>query len=329
MLPKVSVIWLNYNSAHIIAVTKQSLDALFNLDYPNLELIILDNNSSDGSQQIIEEYIKKAPKTSNLKFIKTSKNEGWIGGINAAYQARDRQSAYLALTHDDVLTKADYLRKAVSFLEGNGNVGAVQGVVTKLDSDIIDSSGFMANDALELKSEFNGKPASDFHEQTSVSVVEGSMPIYRLEHLKNVLNDDNQLFLAEGFMYYLEDVYVSFKLWEKGYKCIVLPFVSGSHYRMGTIQTLKPTASFYYLMRNRIAMLTIARGSSKHWVVTQQIRKLTVSNRSMQERKLIYKALRDGLSLGKKLKKKYGKINLKNVPIKKRQLKTKIKWWLH
>jgi GT2 family glycosyltransferase len=330
MLPKVSVVWLNYNSAHIIAVTKQSLDSLFHLDYPNLELIVVDNNSSDGSREVIEECLNKVPENIHLKFLKRSENDGWIGGINAGYYARDRQSTYLALTHNDIIAEQVYLKNAVSFLEKNQDIGALQGIVTKMDSAIIDSSGFMADDALELKSIYNGISVSDFQSESFVSVVEAAMPIYRVEAVKHTLNDDHLFFIPEGFMYYLEDVFVSFKLWENGYKCIVLPFIAGSHYRMGVIQkSLKPSVSFYYLLRNRIAMLVMTNSGSTFRVLTQQIRKLTISNRSIEERKLIFQALRNGLSLGKKIRKKYGAIDLSLVPIQSTTMKSKILKWLH
>ena len=56
--PKVSVLWLNYNSMHVIKTTRDSLQSLARPNYPNFELIIVDNNSSDGSRKAIEKYIQ-------------------------------------------------------------------------------------------------------------------------------------------------------------------------------------------------------------------------------------------------------------------------------
>ena len=86
MLPKVSVLWLNYNSMHVMKTTKDSLQSLTRLDYPNFELVIVDNNSSDGSREAIEEYISNIDlKRLRIKFLKLDKNVGFAGGMNAAY----------------------------------------------------------------------------------------------------------------------------------------------------------------------------------------------------------------------------------------------------
>ncbi|MEM0057684.1 MAG: glycosyltransferase family A protein [Candidatus Bathyarchaeia archaeon] len=58
MEPKVSVFWINYNSIHVIDIIKKSLSALLRLEYPNYELIIVDNGSTDGSLRVIEKHIK-------------------------------------------------------------------------------------------------------------------------------------------------------------------------------------------------------------------------------------------------------------------------------
>ena len=52
--PKVSVLWLNYNSMHVIETTKKSLESLVSLDYPNFEVILVDNGSTDGSRETLK-----------------------------------------------------------------------------------------------------------------------------------------------------------------------------------------------------------------------------------------------------------------------------------
>ena len=137
MLPPVSVIWLNYNSMHLIDVTKKSLAALMELDYPDFEVIIVDNNSSDGSREIIEEYVQGSKPNHHIKFLKLKKNWGSTGANNIAYSHRNPQSKYLALLHNDVISNIDYLKKTVTFLENHKEAGAIQGIVIKLGSESI------------------------------------------------------------------------------------------------------------------------------------------------------------------------------------------------
>ena len=58
MLPLVSVFWLNYNSMHVMNIVKESLEAVLCLDYPNFEVIVVDNNST-GGREAIEKYLEK------------------------------------------------------------------------------------------------------------------------------------------------------------------------------------------------------------------------------------------------------------------------------
>lgn len=331
MLPPISVLWLNYNSMHMIDVTKKSLDAVFKLDYPDLEIILIDNNSSDGSKEIVKKYFLEKKKTSKIKFVELKKNWGPSGANNIAFNHRSPNSKYAALTHNDLIPNADYLRKIIPFLESHRSVGAAQGIVVKLDSEsTVDSSGFMMDEALALSGPYIDGSVAKLSKLMYVSMVEGTMPVYNLEATKNALGTSKELYVTAGFMYYLEDAFVSLKLWAKGYKCVVLPIVMGAHYRMGTSKTAaKRQDLFHYLLRNRIALLTMTNSAGRLGFISQSIRKLVFSNRTAAERKAILIALVGGVRLGLQLKRKYGAINLYAAPLVRMKMKNRFLQWLH
>jgi GT2 family glycosyltransferase len=315
---------------HLIDVTKKSLDALIQLDYPNLEIILVDNNSSDGSREVVERYFLEKQKNRNVKFVKLKKNWGPSGANNIAYNLRNPNSKYAALTHNDLIPNADYLKKIIPFLENHRDVGAAQGIVVKLGSEsTVDSSGFIMNEALGLSAPYTGGPVAKLSKPMYVSMVEGTMPVYNLEAVKNALSTDKELYVTAGFMYYLEDAFISLKLWASGYKCVVLPIAMGAHYRMGTSKKAGKKELFHYLLRNRIALLTMTNSASKLGFITQNIRKLIISNRTPAERKAILIALIDGVQLGRQLKRKYGPIDLYAAPLIRAKMKTRLLQWLH
>ena len=331
MLPPVSVVWLNYNSMHLIDITKKSLDSLMQLDYPDLEIILVDNNSSDGSRETIETYLQSNHSKHKVRFFKLKRNWGSTGANNIAYKQLSPKSKYLAMTHNDVVPNLDYLKKTVTFLEKHQKVGALQGIVVKLGAEsIVDSSGFMANESLFLWSNYNNNPAANFSKPTYVSIVEGTMPVYNLELVRDSMKSNSELFITSGFLYYLEDTYVSLKLWANGYRCLVIPTITGVHYRMGTSKkTTKKGELFYYLLRNRTALLFMTNSNGKLGFVTQNLRKLIISNRTLDERRVILVSLLDGLRMGYQLRKKYGCIGFYAAPFTRASMKRRLFRWMH
>src|SRR3989344_6126325 len=76
-LPKVSIVIPSYNKASYIEAT---LHSIINQGYPNLEVIIQDGGSTDGSVEIIKRYAKKFPKI--IQWV-SKKDKGQVDAINA------------------------------------------------------------------------------------------------------------------------------------------------------------------------------------------------------------------------------------------------------
>ena len=70
MTPLFSILIANYNNGKYIA---ECLDSVLNQDYPNIEIILVDDSSTDESLAIIQPYLKKYP---NLKLFKNEINLG-------------------------------------------------------------------------------------------------------------------------------------------------------------------------------------------------------------------------------------------------------------
>ena len=75
----VSIIIVNFNGKD---VTKQLLDSLKKLDFPKqkYEIILVDNDSKDGSQELVKKYY------SYVKLIENKENSGWAEGVNIGFR---------------------------------------------------------------------------------------------------------------------------------------------------------------------------------------------------------------------------------------------------
>ncbi len=97
MLPKVSIYILNYNYGKFIG---QAIESCVDQSFKNIEIIIIDDGSTDDSKDIIQFYARKYP------FIKTrfNKNQGLIKSCNHALKLAEGKYI-LRLDADDWLDR--------------------------------------------------------------------------------------------------------------------------------------------------------------------------------------------------------------------------------
>ncbi|BAJ01459.1 glycosyltransferase [Shewanella violacea] len=108
-VPLISVIVPVYNHANYIA---ECLKSLINQDYPNVEIIICDDGSSDNSVEVIKEWVSNNP-DANISFFE-QENKGVCRTLNKLIQLTSGE--YISLcASDDVLT-SDSLSARYHFL---------------------------------------------------------------------------------------------------------------------------------------------------------------------------------------------------------------------
>jgi len=110
---------LNYNGKKYL---KNCLDSIKkNTFYKNYKVIVVDNNSTDGSKKMIK---TKYPK---IDLIKNLKNEGFAKGNNICfkYTIKKYNPSYFYLLNNDTLVKKNWLSEAIRTAEKNELVGIV------------------------------------------------------------------------------------------------------------------------------------------------------------------------------------------------------------
>ncbi|WP_414468696.1 glycosyltransferase family 2 protein [Methanobacterium sp. ACI-7] len=171
MYPHVSIIILNWNGWKD---TVECLESLYQIDYPNYQVILVDNNSSDNSVEKIKEYcegknevksdffqynpnskpikiIEYSEKESesanipsinddklnhNLIIIKNNKNYGFAQGNNVGikYAMNSIYTDYVLLLNNDTVVDKDFLKELVKTAESQTDIGFV-GAKTYLYND--------------------------------------------------------------------------------------------------------------------------------------------------------------------------------------------------
>lgn len=126
-----SVIILSYNTQE---TTKRCLDTLIdNIKQCGsaIEIIVADNNSSDGSPEMLHEVKKEFP----LKLLKLKENYGFSKANNLA--AQEAVGRYVLYLNSDVIIQNIDFSELISFMDAYPHVGALT-VRVELSNDTID-----------------------------------------------------------------------------------------------------------------------------------------------------------------------------------------------
>ena len=114
--PKVSFIPPSYNQARFL---EQTMRSVLEQDYPNLEYIVIDGGSKDGSREIIQKYADR------LAYWQSQKDKGQTDAINQGF-ARATGEILAWLNSDDVFYPGA-VSAAVRQLQQHPEVGMVYG----------------------------------------------------------------------------------------------------------------------------------------------------------------------------------------------------------
>jgi len=120
--PKVTVMIPTYNQAPLI---RDAIDSALAQNYPNLEVIVGDDASSDDTPQVVSSI-----KDSRLKYIRNSVNLGRTNNYKKLLDNHATGDFVVNLDGDDYYTDVDFIAEAVNLIGKNQNVVMIVARVT-------------------------------------------------------------------------------------------------------------------------------------------------------------------------------------------------------
>ncbi len=105
-LPKVSIIIPTYNRAKYLT---KAIESALMQDYPNLEVIISDNNSTDETPEIVKKYFND----SRFKYFRNDENIGMVRNWRKSVFEYSTGDWFMILSDDDYLIDNSYVSKAL------------------------------------------------------------------------------------------------------------------------------------------------------------------------------------------------------------------------
>lgn len=139
-----SIIIISFNKFH--DTTEPCLKSVFeHTDYPDYEVIVVDNNSTDGTPENLKVWAAKEPR---LKCIFNTINRGFAGGNNDAVKVANGR--FLILLNSDTRVSKGWLNRIITVLETDSSVGLVGPVSNSTGNEqTIFSTGGTTNEILD------------------------------------------------------------------------------------------------------------------------------------------------------------------------------------
>ena len=228
--PKVSIIIVNYNGKELL---QKCLDSLLKVNYDNFEIILVDNNSTDGTVEFIT---KNYP---SLIIIKLDSNKGFAEPNNVA--AKISKGKYLLFLNNDTVVTPNFISEMVKVMETDKKIAICQSLLLKPDGSVDSSGDFIDH----LGVVYNSKTKID--EIREVSSARGASMLVRSDIFEKLDGFDQKFFIT------FEDVDLCWRSWILGYRVLIIPTSIVYHEGGITIKKIKSEIAFHGF-KNQLAM---------------------------------------------------------------------------
>lgn len=236
-MKKVGVVILNYKLKDEV---NRALKSVFESDYKDYEVILVDNDSNDE----VEELIKKYPK---VHFIQTGQNLGFSGGNNIGIDlALNLECDYILLLNPDAwITKAT-LKEMVEGIEKT-KAGILGPKIYFPDGKTILYAGgvFDLKNVLGSHRGVNQVDDGSFDQVSETDYVTGGAMLV----LRDVFEKVGRL--DENYFLYYEDADFCFRAKQKDFKIVYYPQAIAYH-ESGKATGIGSPLQDYYITRNRM-----------------------------------------------------------------------------
>jgi len=240
--PLVTIIIVNWNGGSVL---DDCLKSLSRISYSNFKIVLVDNGSSDGSEELVGKYFSR----SRYKVIKNKKNLGFAGANNQALG--DTDGKYILLLNNDTKVEKNFLGVLVEKMESDDSIGVVQPKILMMDKEnYLDNAGsFMTRIGFLEHWGFGQRDSKEFEKEKEIFSAKGACMLIRGEIIqKGGLFD-------RTFVSYFEESDFCWRVWLMGYRVLFYPKAKIYHKVGFTIRRLDVLNINFHYYKNRIRSL--------------------------------------------------------------------------
>lgn len=252
---RVGIVVLNWNGREVLEDCLRSISAL---RYPLIQIIVVDNGSTDGSTEMLR---KDYP---NVRCIKNDVNLGFAAGNNQGIQlALENGDDYVLILNNDTLLDPDCLFRLVGRAQSDSQIGAVSPKIYFAEpADRLWFGGGTFNYWTGRNGHVGYKKSDNgaWNSAREVEFISGCALLVSRNALRNVGGFDELLFA------YSEDVDWSLRARKAGFKLFYEPGALVWHREsFSTLRNKWQAIQLYYCTRNPMVVMW-KHGHWWHWV---------------------------------------------------------------
>ncbi len=248
---KVCVAIVTYNSARYI---RRCLQAVLAQQGVALEVIVVDNASTDDTRSILKEF------RGRIQVIRNASNAGFAEGQNMAIRAT--QSKWVLTLNPDVLMEPGFIANLVRASAADPRAGAVCGRLLSigpgfepLPEPLIDSTGIFFTPAMRhFDRGWHLPVGACFQNMEYVFGASAAAALFRRRMIDDIAIDGS--FFDPDFFVYREDADVAWRALLLGWRCIYTPYAVAHHVRTVTPANRRsvPAPINMHSVKNRFLM---------------------------------------------------------------------------
>jgi GT2 family glycosyltransferase len=222
----VSVTVVTYNSGRFI---KRCLESVLEQKYPNMEVVVVDNASTDGTQDILEQF------TGSCRIYYNDENIGFAAAQNQAISLG--QGEWILTLNPDVLLLPNFIQGLVDAGNLDPKAGSICGKLLTIratfdlpEKQLVDSTGIYFTPMLRHLD--RGSQEVDNGHYLNFEYVFGATAaaaLYRRQMIDDISIQGE--FFDPDFFVYREDADVAWRAQLMGWRCVYTPLARGYHVR--------------------------------------------------------------------------------------------------
>jgi len=259
--PKVAVVILNWNGLKFL---QQFLPSVLQSTWPNLEIVVGDNGSTDGSVEFL-----KGRYANEVTVIQNDQNYGYTGGYNRVIN--QVTADYYILLNSDIEVTPNWIEPVIKMMEADANIAAVAPKIKAFDNkNYFEHAG----------------AAGGFIDKLGYPFCRGRL-FYEIEEDKGQYDKSSEIFWASGaalfirsdrwretggfderFFAHMEEIDLCWRLKNMGYKVMYCAHSTVYHVGGGTLNAENPFKTYLNFRNNLWLIKKNMPAMRSAWVIS-------------------------------------------------------------